>query len=368
MDRRPGARRARRWRGSLSLLQLLSATALAAIASAGATAWLRRHPAALDVLDRPGLHKAHRDPVPAVGGIGLVLGIALAWLATATPQPGLLPAALVVLLATGLLDDHRGLSARARFLVQAAVVGALALGAGMLLHDLGALRPDGSMLATGWLALPLTVFCALGVINATNMIDGSDGLAGALSLASLAGMALLAARAGDGAELALLLGAAGALAAFLAFNLRIGGRPARVFLGNGGSMALGGLLAWAAIAMSQGEARSFAPATALWLCAVPLVDTVSVMWRRLAARRSPFAADHQHVHHLLLRAGFGVNGTLALLLALQVSCVATGVVLEWAAADERLRAGAFLALALLLHALKARAARSLPPLHGKALH
>lgn len=320
------------------------------------------------MLDRPGLHKAHRDPVPAIGGIGLVLGIALAWLAVATPQPALLPAALLGLLATGLLDDHRGLSARTRFLVQAAVATALATGAGMLLRDFGALRPDGAILATGWLALPLTVFCALGVINATNMIDGSDGLAGALGLASLAGMALLAARAGHGGELALLLGAAGALGAFLAFNLRIAGRPARVFLGNGGSMALGGLLAWAAIALSQGEARSFAPATALWLCAVPLVDTVSVMWRRLAMRRSPFTADHQHVHHLLLRAGFGVNGTLALLFALQVACVATGVMLEWAAVDERARAGAFVLLALLLHAAKVRAARRLPPLRGGALH
>lgn len=341
---------------------------LAALASAAATAWLRRHPAALDVLDRPGRHKAHRDPVPAVGGIGVVLGVVLAWLAAPATVPALVPAALVALLATGLLDDHRGLSARTRFVVQALVVAVLASGADMLLREFGALRPDGGHLAVGWLALPLTVFCALGLINATNMIDGSDGLAGTLGLASLAGMAALAAGAGRGAEAVLLLGACAALAAFLAFNLRIGGRPARVFLGNGGSMALGGLLAWAAIALSQGDVRAFAPATALWLCAVPLVDTVSVMWRRLAARRSPFDADHQHVHHLLLRAGFGVNATLGALLGLHLACVATGIAMERWAVDERWRAAAFVALALALHAAKVRAAGRLPPLAGSALH
>jgi len=320
------------------------------------------------VLDRPGRHNAHRDPVPAVGGIGVVLGIALAWLAAPAATPALLPSALLVLLATGLLDDHRGLSARTRFVVQALVVLMLAFGADMLLRDFGALRPDGGLLAVGWLALPLTVFCALGLINATNMIDGSDGLAGTLGLASLAGMAGLAAVAGRGDEAVLLFGACAALAAFLAFNLRIGGRPARVFLGNGGSMALGGLLAWAAIALSQGETRAFAPATALWLCAVPLVDTVSVMWRRLAARRSPFDADHQHVHHLLLRAGFGVNATLGLLLGLHLACMAAGIVLEHWAVDARWRAAAFVALALALHAAKVRAAGRLPPLAGSALH
>ena len=342
---------------------------VAGAASGVATAWLRRHAAALDVLDRPGARKPHREPVPAIGGIGLVLGIVLAWAASGAAQPAVLPAALGVLLAAGLLDDHRGLSARARFLLQAAVVLLLALGGGMVLRDFGALLAPGVPLAAGWLALPLTVFCAVGLINATNMIDGSDGLAGVLALASLAGIAALAAGAGgDDGLLPLLGGAAAALAAFLAFNLRLGGRPARVFLGNGGSMALGALLAWLAITLSQGPDRVFAPATALWLFAVPLVDTVSVMWRRLAARASPFDADHQHVHHLLLRAGFGVNATLGILLALHAAGVAAGVAMEWGGVDERLRAAAFVAVALLLHAAKVRAARRLPPLAGNALH
>lgn len=342
---------------------------IAGAASGGTTAWLRRHPAALDVLDRPGARKPHRDPVPAIGGIGVVLGTVLAWALAGAAQPAVLPAALLALLAAGLVDDHRGLSARVRFAVQAVVVLLLALGGGMLLRDFGALLAPGTRLDAGLLALPLTVFCAVGLINATNMIDGSDGLAGSLALASLAGIGVLAARDATAAGLLPLLGgAAAALAAFLAFNLRLGGRPARVFLGNGGSMALGALLAWLAITLSQGTDRVFAPATALWLFAVPLVDTVSVMWRRLAARASPFDADHQHVHHLLLRAGFGVNATLGLLLALHASCVLAGVALEWAGVDERLRAGGFFAMALLLHAATVRASRRLPPLAGNALH
>ncbi len=340
---------------------------LAALTSALATAWLRRHPAALAMLDRPGQHKMHHAPVPAIGGIGVVLGIALAWLLGTSGPPAVLPAGLLVLLAAGMLDDHRGVSARGRFLIQGGVALAMALSGDLVLRDFGELLWPGATLALGVFAIPVTVFCAVGVINAVNMIDGSDGLAGGLALLSLCAIAVLAADSLAHAAVPILLAAGAALIGFLAFNLRFCGRPARVFLGNGGSMAVGGLLAWFAIGLSQGEGRAFAPVTALWLLAVPLIDTVSVMWRRLVAGHSPFAADHQHVHHLLLRAGLSVNGTLGVVLCVHAGCIVVGIAGEWFEVAQSLRFGAFLLVALGLHALKVQAARRLPPLRASAV-
>jgi UDP-GlcNAc:undecaprenyl-phosphate GlcNAc-1-phosphate transferase len=343
-----------------------AAAVVAALASALAIGWLRGHPAALGLLDRPGQHKAHRDPVPAIGGVGIAIGVVLAWLLARGAASAALPLGLLGLLAVGLLDDRRGLGPGVRFAAQALFALGMALLGGVALRDFGALLRADSVVHAGGLALPLTVFCCVGVVNALNMIDGSDGLAGSLALSSLLALGLLA--VADGHALGpLLLAGAAAVVAFLGFNLRIG-RPARVFLGNGGSMVLGGLLAWAAVALSQGAERVIAPTTALWLLAVPLIDTVSVMWRRLASGRSPFAADHQHVHHLLLRAGCSVNGTLGLLLALQLACIATGVAMERLGLPEPLRAGSFLGLALGLHLVKRSANRRLPPLAREALH
>jgi UDP-GlcNAc:undecaprenyl-phosphate GlcNAc-1-phosphate transferase len=91
------------------------------------------------------------------------------------------------------------------------------------------------------------------------------------------------------------------------------------------------------------------------------------MWRRLAAGGSPFAADHQHVHHLLLRAGHGVNATLAILLLAHAACIACGIAGEWLGVPQSLRFAAFLVVALVVHALQRRAATTLPPLAGQAL-
>jgi UDP-GlcNAc:undecaprenyl-phosphate GlcNAc-1-phosphate transferase len=93
---------------------------------------------------------------------------------------------------------------------------------------------------------------------------------------------------------------------FLYYNLRYpGNRRARVFLGDNGSMLLGFLFAWLFIALSQGEPAAMTPVTALWLFALPLMDTVGVMLRRIWLGKSPFRADRHHLHHLFVRAGIG---------------------------------------------------------------
>jgi hypothetical protein len=97
----------------------------------------------------------------------------------------------------------------------------------------------------------------------------------------------------------------GGVAGFLSFNLRFGARRrALVFLGDNGSMLLGLIFSWLLISLSQGDSRAMTPVTAIWILAVPLMDAVGVMVRRIYYRHSAFKPDRNHLHHLLIRAGF----------------------------------------------------------------
>jgi len=159
--------------------------------------------------------------------------------------------------------------------------------------------------ALGWLALPVTVFVVVGMINALNMADGVDGLAGGQALVSLLLFCAFALYAGNNASAMRLLAVAAAVAGFLCWNLRRPGMPrAEVFLGDAGSMLLGFVIAWSAVRLSQNAAHPVSPVLGPWTIALPLIDTCSLILRRLREGRSPFAGDRNYLHHLLLDAGY----------------------------------------------------------------
>ncbi len=284
------------------------------------------------LVDHPHGHKTHDRSVPLVGGIGVFLAVGVvavpAGLVSIAGWPWVL--AVLAMLTLGVIDDLRPLSARIRFVWQGAVALLLIFGAGHQLIDLGNLFGQGNV-PLSWIAIPFTVFCVVGVINAFNMIDGLDGLSGSIALISLIALAYLAALTGHSSIALAVSLVAGALVGFLAFNWpREGGAP--VFLGNGGSLALGTVLAFLFVDLSQAPYRALAPVSALWLFAIPLIDTVSVMLRRLQEGVSPFKPDHNHVHHLLLRAGFSGPQTLWILIGVTATCALVavlGVRLQW---------------------------------------
>jgi UDP-GlcNAc:undecaprenyl-phosphate GlcNAc-1-phosphate transferase len=190
--------------------------------------------------------------------------------------------------------------------------------ANLFLVDLGNLWGTGDVMLGNW-AIPFTLFCVVGLMNAMNMIDGLDGLAGGIGLIA-AGWLCIA--GGVGSQLAdapvlCLLGAA--IAAFLVFNLHHPWRRhAVVFLGDSGSMFLGFVLVWFTVFLTQNPPRDFYAISAVWILGVPIMDTVYVMLRRIVRGISPFAADRRHVHHTLLIIGFGETETTWLLLAVSL--------------------------------------------------
>jgi len=278
----------------------------------------------IGLVDHPGGRKTHEHPTPLSGGIAMFVAFVFAVLSSKIPlsEYRLLFAGTMILVVVGVLDDFHELSARMRFGAQIAASLLMALGGGVVLRDMGYLILPDQLIPLGILAVPVTVFATVGVINAVNMTDGLDGLAASLVLVTIGALGIVAQVAGETKAVAILVLLAAVALAFLVFNLRIGGR-ALAFMGDAGSMFLGFVLAWFLIEFSQGEARLFSPVVALWLFALPLIDTVTMMTRRLWLGRSPFLADREHFHHLLLAAGFSAKQTVAIMILL--GAVAAGI-------------------------------------------
>lgn len=296
-----------------------------------------------DVVDKPGGHKAHDTVTPFVGGVGVLVanlcGVALVDHFFNLPDARVYAfvGGVIVMWVTGFADDILNISFKIRLVIQAAVGLAMVYGAGIALHDLGHLASPDSVVSLGLIGVPLTLIATMGAINALNMIDGIDGLSGSISIVSLLLIAFAVFMAGDTAHFTQILVIAGGVAGFLYHNLRyLNRRRARCFLGDNGSMQLGFVFAWLLTDFSQlGETpRAITPITTLWLFAVPLIDTLCVMLRRIWMGRSPFHADRNHLHHLFLRAGFRVQDTVLVLAFIQVCFGAIGLGGMYAGADE----------------------------------
>lgn len=265
----------------------------------------------LGLVEKPGGHRTHKTPTPVVGGIGMALGLLVTWwLFHDRFFPGIeIVTGAFALALVGLVDDRNGMPARWKMALQASIAGlALALDGG-LLFSLGELLPAIDVRLVTAVALPFSVFAVLGVINGVNMLDGLDGLAGKVVLVALGWFSLCAWLVGDPSTMVGNLAIAGVVGAFLLFNERFPGRRrARLFMGDAGSMLLGFLLAWVAIETTQ-RPDGIPPVIALWICAVPILDTIAVMVKRFRRRRPLMTAGRDHLHHLLRGRGMSVAGT-----------------------------------------------------------
>jgi UDP-GlcNAc:undecaprenyl-phosphate GlcNAc-1-phosphate transferase len=111
-------------------------------------------------------------------------------------------------------------------------------------------------------------------------------------------------------------------------NLGLLGKKAKVFLGASGSVVLGYVIAWTLIALSQSTPRHISPGLVLWCVALPVMDTLAVIYRRLKRGVSPFTPDRTHIHHLLMNAGLGPRRTLVYLVGFSIVLPFVGVVIH----------------------------------------
>ena len=292
-------------------------------------------------VDTPDWRKQHSGDIPLAGGPAIFLAAfaVMAWQGNWSPAVHVLAWSSAIIFLTGLVDDRRHIAVPVRFALQIVALLCMIWAGGVVLNNFGNLFWEG-MLNLGPLAIPITVFSALGVINAFNMIDGMDGLSGSLALVTLGGLAFLAGRSGFVEEHMVLLIVFSAVAGFLMLNLRFPWRQhALVFMGDSGSSWIGFILAWFFIALSQddpanGVTRAYAPIIAIWLFGLPLMDTTYVMIRRAREGVPIFGADRHHLHHVFLRSGFSVRQTWAAMVGAALVMALIGIAGELLAWPE----------------------------------
>ena len=260
-------------------------------------------PLARFALDHPNERSLHERPVPRTGGLAILAGVA-ALLPATPPALWLLLLLAFVLAAISLLDDLRGLPTLAR-------LAAHALAAAVLVWQVaGPIHP---------LALLLLVLGLTWIVNLYNFMDGSDGLAGGMALIGFGSYALAAHSAGGGALAALCLALAGAAGAFLVHNFP----PARIFLGDVGSIPLGFLAGALGV---MGWREGFWP---LWFPVLvfgPFIgDATLTLLRRLARRERVWQAHREHYYQRLVRMGFGHRGTALIAYAVMAACGAAAL-------------------------------------------
>lgn len=257
-------------------------------------------------LDKPGAHKRHEEPVPFLGGTVLFVVVWAVLLSlhrwTGTPvdsRSGAIDVVFVgalVVFVLGFIDDIRPLAAWIKLLVQVAV-GALLYYGGLGVELL--IWPTGEI-ATGVLALPITVAWVVLLTNAINLIDGLDGLAAGVSFiggVSIVTVAFL--RGNPSTEVTIIWVLLGFLAIFWWHNRH----PARIFLGDSGSLQIGYYFAAFTLMVNFKSFAASALYVPLLALGVPIIEAFSSFVRRLASGRSVMQADHRHLFHYLSLAG-----------------------------------------------------------------
>lgn len=322
--------------------------------------------------DTPGHRKLHTEPVPHLGGVGIVVSVLAAMAAgyilmsrTGAPsafrpgRDGLVIGGLLLVHVIGVIDDALDIPAFGKLVLQFLPAGVIVTG-GLVIDGI-ALYPGGPALDLGMTAVPVTVLWIVGVSTAVNLVDGMDGFAGGIVLIAAAAFAVLA-LAGDHVIVAMAsVALVGATAGFLLYNAP----PARIFMGDGGSLFAGAFLA--CVAVTVGGSSGPEPGGTVHILgapvilAVPLLDIFAAVVRRLRRRVPVHSADREHIHHLLLHRFGSAPRALAagLPLALASGAVALYLWLRGGGAALALSVAVSLALIVFFARLERRVQASL---------
>lgn len=300
----------------------------------------------LGLVDKPTERKTHSGNIPLIGGISIfvaVLAASLIWLPdTLELRMFLIASAMMVFI--GALDDKYDISVRIRIVGQIIIASLMIYGVGGYISNLGDLFGFGDV-NLGFFGIFFTYFAIVVAINAFNMIDGIDGLIGCLSLNTFTSIAILFLMSGNTEYVSYPLIIATATLPYLMYNLGIfKPETKKIFMGDAGSMFIGLSVIWLLSMGTQGENSSFRPVTALWICAIPLMDMLAIVVRRVRNGKSPFKPDRDHLHHILQRVGFSTKQTLMVISVLSIAMSGLGLLGEFFAIPDVIMFSAFIIL------------------------
>jgi len=344
-----------------------------------ATPLVRRVSLALGWIDRPSDRKIHPRPTPTAGGIAIYLGMAAGLVATrfvpflqdlyeTSSDLDAAAIATTLILVLGVLDDTRGVSALGKLTGQVLVASVVVLLGVQLLYFY--FPGSGVVSNSPDLAVPLTILWIVAMVNAVNLIDGLDGLAaGIVAIAAASFFAYMVRSPGGDvqASTAAVLSAiaGGAAIGFLPWNFH----PARIFMGDSGALLLGLVLSIATISgvgrnlegPSGGDLAVIAIPVLLpvFVLAVPFLDVVLAIGRRMRRGIGISHADKEHIHHRLL--DIGHSHRQAVILMYVWSALVSGCALAVAFVDGRLLVAAIVVVAALVATVLPRLIRDRSP-------
>ncbi|MCC3379456.1 glycosyltransferase family 4 protein [Paenibacillus farraposensis] len=292
-------------------------------------------------VDVPNARKVHTRIMPRLGGLGIFLAFLLSLLAILPFVPDgmlssrdinfiaafLIGGTLITLI--GALDDRFDLNAKLKFLAQIAVACMVVFAFDIRVDFVNVPFQDAYSSLEGWISIPLTIFWIVGVTNAINLIDGLDGLAAGVSGIAIGTISVMSLLMGNYMVAMLCLVLLGSIIGFLFFNFH----PAKIFMGDTGSLFLGFCLAMLSmLGFKQIAIVSFI--TPLIIIGVPLSDTFFAIIRRKLQKKPIFSPDKGHLHHCLRELGFSHRQTVLIIYGIAAFFGILAVIQSSAALNE----------------------------------
>jgi UDP-GlcNAc:undecaprenyl-phosphate GlcNAc-1-phosphate transferase len=273
-------------------------------------------------LDKPDFRKVHTQPIPRMGGLAIYAGFLLAVLASVHINRELFGILLggTVILAVGIMDDLKPMPAKVKLFGQilAACVPMLF---GVRIEWLT--NPFGGMIYLEYLSIPLTVLWVVSLTNTVNLIDGLDGLAAGVSTIASVTILLMAAQQNFWTVAILMSALAGSAFGFLQHNFN----PAKIFMGDTGSMFLGYMLAAVSVLGTVKSAATIALVVPIIALGLPIMDTAFAIIRRFNSGKPIFKPDKGHLHHRLLAMGLSQKQVVLLMYVISAGLGASAILL-----------------------------------------
>lgn len=279
--------------------------------------------------------RMHKKPTARLGGLAIYFGFVISTILfseiTIELAGMLVGASLIVIL--GIFDDIYALSAKLKFLVQLiAALCPVLCGVCIDFIKVPSFISEYGYIGLGWAAIPITVVWIVGITNAINLLDGLDGLACGVSSISALTLLCIAIIVGEPGIAFITSALAGACFGFLPYNFN----PAKLFMGDTGSMLLGFVLSSISV---QGLFKGYAVisiAVPILILGLPIFDTTSAILRRLKNHQPIMSPDRGHLHHRLIDAGFSQKQAVSIIYVLciilcvvAIGLIATGAISWW---------------------------------------
>ncbi len=269
---------------------------------------------------QPSADRWHDEPVALLGGIAIFSAVIVAVLVSGTDATYTWPVWMggVLMFAVGLADDLWDIRPEAKLVIQV-------LATALLLYAGHAFWRGGPF----WMSIPLTFLWIIGVTNAVNLIDGLDGLAASIATVAAATLALIGGAMGQIGFAAVAATLAGGSLGFLAYNVK----PARIFMGDCGSLFLGYMLAVVALGVQSTGEPVIGTLVPVVVLAVPIFDTTFVTVTRILGGRRVTQGGNDHTHHRLVRLGLSEEGTVLGLTGVSAVFALAALSLLWTTAQ-----------------------------------